>query len=554
MFKNHIIQRELGHGGMATVYLAHDIKFDTHVAVKVLNKEYVHNDNIRNRFLSEARNMARMSHPNIIKVSDLIDDGDNVAFVLEYIEGETLKEYLERKGKLSDAEIKLLFTQMLDAVGYVHEQNLVHRDIKPSNFMLDKKGKVKLMDFGIAKNTDANSAEYTQTGTGMQMGTPMYMSPEQITETKSVTAQSDIYSLGVVLWQMAAGRKPYDTATLSPFQLQMKIVQEVLALTTTKWDLVIEKVTQKNVELRSQNCNEISSIIGALINENKIYLKNDATLIFNNVEMQLNKDYIQAINKENEPKWGITRKPTDWLLNPDYDYIEFIQEQNLFKVLQNETWGMIDINGNWILEPNLTNIGKFNELGIARAERNHEKGLINAKGEWVKELKSEGIDCAGKNWMIGNLSTQQFRNGTAIYFAQNATEWAQAAAQKTPSACFYDFEKKNGALGVFFNWFALNHQSGLSPEEWIVAGPTDFLEIKNALESKDLFSDFAKISQHGFYNTIGEFESTPDLSYYWTYRGTPDGGGQAVIVNNQTKKVSKISLAKSCGLLVRCIK
>ena len=250
---NYSTRTELGRGGMATVYLAHDNKFDTDVAIKVLNKEFVNNENIRKRFLAEARSMFKMSHPNIIKVTDLIEDGDTVAFVMEYVEGETLKEYIERKGKLNDSEIKTIFSQMLDAVGYVHEQNLVHRDIKPSNFMLDKNGKIKLMDFGIAKNTDSNSAEYTQTGTGMQMGTPMYMSPEQITETKSVRAQSDIYSLGVVLWQMVTGEKPYDTKTLSSFQLQTKIVNDPLPKSNTVWDRIIEKATQKEVDKRFLN-------------------------------------------------------------------------------------------------------------------------------------------------------------------------------------------------------------------------------------------------------------------------------------------------------------
>jgi serine/threonine protein kinase len=251
---NYNILKELGHGGMATVYLAEDKKFQTTVALKVLNKDLAHNENIRKRFLAEARNMYKMSHPNIIKVTDLIDEGDTVAFVMEHIDGETLKEYLDRKGKLSDEEIRNIFSQMLDAVGYVHEQGLVHRDIKPSNFMIDKKGKVKLLDFGIAKNTDASSDEYTQTGTGMQMGTPMYMSPEQITETKSVTAQSDIYSLGVVLWQLVTGERPYNTATLSNFQLQLKIVTEPLSKTNTNWDNFISRATAKDINDRYKAC------------------------------------------------------------------------------------------------------------------------------------------------------------------------------------------------------------------------------------------------------------------------------------------------------------
>ncbi len=254
---NYTLKSILGEGGMATVHLAEDHKFHTEVAVKMLKKEFVSNENIKKRFLAEARSMFRMSHPHVIRVSDLIDEGDTVAFVMEYVEGETLKEYLERKGKLTDTEIREIFSQMLDAVGYVHEQKLVHRDIKPSNFMIDKKGKVKLMDFGIAKSLDPKSAEYTQTGTGIQMGTPMYMSPEQITETKSVTAQSDIYSLGVVLWQMVTGKKPYDTKTLSNFQLQLKIVQEPLEATNSDWDRIIQKATTKNVLNRFKNFVEL---------------------------------------------------------------------------------------------------------------------------------------------------------------------------------------------------------------------------------------------------------------------------------------------------------
>jgi serine/threonine protein kinase len=254
VIKDYHIQRELGRGGMATVYLAHDQKFDTNVAIKVLNKEFAYNENIRKRFVSEAKSMFKMSHPNIIKVTDLIDEGDTVAFVMEYIEGETLKEYLDRKGRLKDDEIKDIFSQMLSAVGYVHKHNLVHRDIKPSNFMMDRSGNIKLLDFGIAKNTNALSAEYTQTGTGAQMGTPMYMSPEQITEPKSVTAQSDIYSLGAVLWQMVTGQKPYDTKTLSDYQLLDKIVKEALPFTRTPWDAVISKATVKSVTDRYNVC------------------------------------------------------------------------------------------------------------------------------------------------------------------------------------------------------------------------------------------------------------------------------------------------------------
>lgn len=254
---NYTLKEKLGEGGMAKVYLAEHNTLKQPVAVKLLNKEFVNNENIRKRFLSEGKNMFKMSHPNIIKVTDLIDQEDKVAIVMEYLDGETLKEYIERKGKLSEVELNNLVGQMLDALAYVHDQGLVHRDIKPSNFMRSKKGAMKLLDFGIAKNTDKSSSEYTQTGTLQSMGTPMYMSPEQVKSTKDVTGQSDIYSLGVVFWQMVTGQKPYDTNTTSTFELQTKIVNEPLSITNTKFDGIIQKATSKSLTSRYKNCVEI---------------------------------------------------------------------------------------------------------------------------------------------------------------------------------------------------------------------------------------------------------------------------------------------------------
>ena len=290
---NYTIKQSIGQGGMASVYLAHDIKFQTNVAIKVLNKEYVHNDNIRKRFIAEARNMYKMSHPNIIKVSDLIDEGDTVAFVMEYIEGETLKEYLERKGKLSDAEIKNLFSQMLEAVGYVHEQNLVHRDIKPSNFMITPKGQIKLLDFGIAKNLNKTSIEYTITEQHQIMGTVMYMSPEQVKSTKDVTIATDIYSLGVLLWQMLSGRKPYNQEELSVPEIQVSILREPLPSLNNIWDIIIQKATEKNMDTRFNNCEDFKS---ALTYQK---WKEEETIVFDNHEPTIVESRKKNDNYEN---------------------------------------------------------------------------------------------------------------------------------------------------------------------------------------------------------------------------------------------------------------
>ena len=161
--QNYKIISLLGEGGMANVYLAQHQSLGNNVAIKLLKEEYVQHPNIRKRFLAEARSLAQMSHPNIIKVTDLIDAGDIVAFVMEYIEGQTLEEFLYKKGELSRTEIVSFFNQMIFAIEYVHSQGLIHRDIKPSNFMVTKSGQIKLLDFGIAKNTNEGAVDYSKT-------------------------------------------------------------------------------------------------------------------------------------------------------------------------------------------------------------------------------------------------------------------------------------------------------------------------------------------------------------------------------------------------------
>ncbi len=390
---NFSISRELGQGGMATVFLAEDKKFDTFVAIKLLKKEFVANDNIRKRFVAEAKNMYRMSHPNIIKVTDLIDEGDTVAFVMEYIEGETLKEYIDRKGRLLDEEVRSIFTQMLEAVGYVHEQNLVHRDIKPSNFMVDKKGKVKLMDFGIAKNTDQNSSEYTLTGTGMQMGTPMYMSPEQIKSTKEVTAASDIYSLGVVLWQLVMGKRPYEGDTLSTFEIQLKIVQQTLDPTQSLWDAYIQRATAKNEQDRYASCSAWLSELTKGVQNAPATSKNESTVIERFdvtdktvIEKDLTKDIMLEVSMlapDGTLKYGFVDVKGNWLIQPMFDAVGHFDEQGYCKATINGKDGFIDKKGNWRIQPTFDVLHPFDENGYSEAWVKDKVGFIDRNGIWI---------------------------------------------------------------------------------------------------------------------------------------------------------------------------
>ena len=402
-FTNYRILEEIGQGGMATVYLAEHQTLGTKVAIKVLNTALVHQDNIRKRFLAEARNMARMNHAHVIKVTDLIEEGELVAFVMEYIDGETLKAYLDRKGKLNDAEIQSIFIQMLEAVSYVHAQQLVHRDIKPSNFMLDKDGKVKLMDFGIAKMMDATSQEYTHTGTGAQMGTPMYMSPEQIKSTKDVTFQSDIYSLGVVLWQMVAGEKPYNGETLSTFDIQLKIVQEPLALTYTQWDPLIAKATQKNPTDRYSHVKEWMTAIHGLQNHSSRKtdagtsnqhsnrsagpIENDNTVVDQSEPVRPAPQPRPAVAKRNKIGWIAGIAGLVLVLSviaffvfsanePEYP-VPYLIGENEYMLVKKQSTTQVG-------RDHFSFVGPYNN-GLARAQSINTElwGYVNAAGEWA---------------------------------------------------------------------------------------------------------------------------------------------------------------------------
>ena len=251
-FGNYKFISLLGEGGMAIVYLAENTLLGKKVAIKVLKQEFVNNRNIRGRFLAEARSMVQVSHAHIISVLDLIDAGDIVAIVMEYVDGQYIKEYLQQKGRLNDSEIRTLFTQILTALQHVHDSGFVHRDIKPSNFMLTRAGSIKLADFGIAK--DLNK-KFEMTETGTQMGTPIYMSPEQVKDSKEVDYRSDIYSLGVVLYEAITGTFPFDKDYLSLPEIQVCILKNKLPLTHSKWDRIIQKATAKNSWERFASCN-----------------------------------------------------------------------------------------------------------------------------------------------------------------------------------------------------------------------------------------------------------------------------------------------------------
>jgi eukaryotic-like serine/threonine-protein kinase len=204
------LERELGRGGMATVYLAHDLKHDRQVALKVLHPELAASLGPE-RFQREVRTTARLQHPHILPVLDSGEAAAQVWYTMPYVEGESLRDRLRREGQLPLDDALQVVREVADALGYAHSQGVVHRDIKPENILLSR-AHALVADFGIARALQAADAEHL-TATGVAVGTPAYMSPEQAGGASSVDGRSDLYSLGCVLYEMLTGEVPYTGRT-----------------------------------------------------------------------------------------------------------------------------------------------------------------------------------------------------------------------------------------------------------------------------------------------------------------------------------------------------
>jgi serine/threonine-protein kinase len=257
----------IGRGGMSSVWKAHDRLLDRTVAIKVLHEQFTQDEEYVERFRREARSVAQLSHPNIVTVIDRGEEGGRQYIVFEYVEGENLKQVIERTGPVPVRDALLLSLQMARALGFAHDRGLIHRDVKPQNVLMNEDGQAKMTDFGIARSVDVEGV----TITGTVLGTSEYIAPEQA-RGQRVDALTDVYSLGVVLYELLTGDVPFHGENF--VSVALKHVNEPAPSVLDRrpdcpprLGMSIERAMAKRPETRFQSMDELVAELEACLDE-----------------------------------------------------------------------------------------------------------------------------------------------------------------------------------------------------------------------------------------------------------------------------------------------
>lgn len=285
------IVKSIGEGGMANVYLAYDTILERHVAVKVLRGDLATDEKFVRRFQREALSASSLSHPNIVEVYDVGEDNGIYYIVMEYIEGKHLKQLIKKRGKLTTEEVIDIMLQITDGIACAHDSYIIHRDIKPQNIMILDNGIVKITDFGIAMAL--NSTQLTQTNS--VMGSVHYLPPEQASG-KGCTIQSDIYSMGILMYELLTGTLPYkgDNAVeiaLKHLKEPLPSIREELPDLPQSVENIILKATAKNPKNRYADARSMHEDLKTCLDENR---KNEPKVIYKFPEF----DEAETIKKE----------------------------------------------------------------------------------------------------------------------------------------------------------------------------------------------------------------------------------------------------------------
>ena len=336
---------KVGSGGMSDVYKAKDHKLNRFVAIKVLKSEFSEDKNFVSKFKIEAQSAAGLAHPNIVNVYDVGEDDNLYYIVMELIEGITLKKYIEKKGMLAVREAVSIAIQVAQGIEAAHNNHIIHRDIKPQNIIISREGKVKVTDFGIARAASANTINSNA------MGSVHYISPEQA-RGGYIDEKSDIYSLGISLFEMITGKLPFEgdstvQIALAHIQEEMpnpRIYVPSLPISVTK---IIEKCTQKKADRRYL---KVSSLIAdlkkSLLTPDDDFVVITPAAVANGSTIMITGDEISVIRKEAEAAAQANKNNNDFVDNDDIedevDDLDNDEEEDVFGDNEDESNPKLD--------------------------------------------------------------------------------------------------------------------------------------------------------------------------------------------------------------------
>lgn len=379
------ILKLIGEGGMANVYLARDTILDRKVAVKILRGDLADDEKFVRRFQREAISASSLSHTNIVEIYDVGEDDGNFYIVMEYIEGKTLKQLIKKRGVLSLPETIDIMMQLLDAIASAHDSYIIHRDIKPQNIMIKDNGLVKITDFGIAMAL--NSGALTQTNS--VMGSVHYLPPEQASG-KGSTIRSDIYSLGILMFEMLTGKVPFkgDTAVeiaLKHMKESLPSVREINPVVPQSVENIILKAAAKNPKNRYKDVREMKDDIKTCLDEKR---ENEKKIVFRYPESDFSDT--KVIKNASKDKDTNNTKPNIKQITED----EKIEKSNKKKLIIIGIISAVLLLGlfSFIIIPKLTNKKDVEVPDVYGMEISEAEKMLKEKGFEIDSRKKDNDD------------------------------------------------------------------------------------------------------------------------------------------------------------------